>query len=175
MPCRSSRHSRRDSRSSPPSHRTRATGSDLMPSYFNNFSNPQQIGSYQQTQPGSMPQVHRSTPLVSTQQPSGTPQPQPSESFFDRQMRVYGGPAGQQTQNPGTQSQLRAPAAASSPVSSNGRLSSAPAVQMAPPLQAAPQPAPSGQSIRIDHRTYAGPDDLNKISPGAAVSDKPGY
>jgi hypothetical protein len=40
----------------------------------------------------------------------------------------------------------------------------------APPLADA-----SAQSTRIDHRTYAGPDDLNKMAPGSPVSDRPGY
>jgi hypothetical protein len=40
----------------------------------------------------------------------------------------------------------------------------------APPL--AEQSAPP---TRIDHRTYTGPDDLNRTSPGAPVSDRPGF
>jgi hypothetical protein len=40
----------------------------------------------------------------------------------------------------------------------------------APPLADASAP-----STRIDHRTYTGPDDLNRMNPGSPVSDRPGF
>jgi hypothetical protein len=47
-------------------------------------------------------------------------------------------------------------------------------LRLATSTPAVAQTPPPG-AIRIDHRTYPGPDNLDRVSPGDPVSDRPGW
>jgi hypothetical protein len=112
-----------------------------MATSFNSFSNPQQLATYQQTQPGSggAGTSYTQQPLVSTQKPLGEAE---DEDFYSRLRRTQSAQTTAQSAPAPAPTSAPTAAGAISPVASNGRLTTAPA-QVAPPPAPAPQTAPA--------------------------------
>jgi hypothetical protein len=114
-----------------------------MATSFNSFNNPEQIAGYQQTQPGSTPQVSTPKPqnLLSYAAPQGSDEDDEDENFLSHLQRTQS-TSTDIKQPPQVSTSTPTASGVTSPVSSNGRLTTAPAQITAPPLQAA-NPAPS--------------------------------